>query len=177
MDVTDYEAVVYDLDGTLVSLDVDWAAVERDAARALEERGVNPPGDLWKMLELNDPGAAAAVEQVIANHERRGAHTASKLPAADNLPHSVPVAVCSLNCEAACRTALDRHGLTEHVAAVVGRDSVSAHKPDPEPLLAAVEALGVAPIGAVFIGDSLRDERTADRAGVPFRYVAEWLRA
>lgn len=172
-----YAAVVYDLDNTLVTLDVDWDAVARDAARELRERGVEPPEDLWRILEVDDPETRAAVETVIAAHEREGARASTRLPAADLLPHEVPVAVCSLNCEAACRAALDRHGLDAHVACVVGRDSVSTHKPDPGPLRAAVDALGASPGESVFVGDSPRDEATADAAGVPFRYVSEWLRA
>ncbi|WP_368409311.1 HAD family hydrolase [Halomarina litorea] len=168
----DYDAVVYDLDGTLVRLAVDWDAVARDVSEVLEARGVDAPRDLWEMLERSDEtGHRAAVEEAIAAHETEGARNSERLAHADGVPHGMPVGVCSLNCEAACRIALETHGLTEAVSVVVGRDSVGTEKPDPEPLLAAVRELGVAPERTLFVGDSERDEVTAERAGTAFRYV------
>ena len=70
---------------------------------------------------------------------------------------------------------MDWYGLDGSVSAIVGRDSVAAEKPDPEPLLATVEALGTAPERTLFVGDSPRDERTAERAGTAFVYASEWL--
>jgi phosphoglycolate phosphatase len=167
-------AVVYDLDGTLVRLDVDWAAVEQELATALRERGVDAAGDAWEMLDTAEAaGCRDAAEAAIAPHERAGADDSALLPLAEELPREGPVAVCSLNCEAAVRDALDRHGLAEHVDAVVGRDSGPQRKPDPEALLAAVDALGVAPADALFVGDSDSDALTAERAGVPFVYASE----
>ncbi|WP_254545075.1 HAD family hydrolase [Halomarina pelagica] len=168
-----YEAIVFDLDGTLVDLAVDWEVVRRDVATVLGDRGVTVDGhDLWAMLELADEtGHRAPVEAAIGEHERRGAHDSDRLTAADDLPLSVPVGVCSLNCEAACRIALDTHGLAEHVDALVGRDSVATEKPHPEPLLTVVTALSARPERTLFVGDSERDELTARRAATDFRYV------
>jgi HAD superfamily hydrolase (TIGR01509 family) len=171
--VTDYDAVVYDLDGTLVDLAVDWAAVN-EAARALfGGTGVDPGENLFEMLDrAGEAGLDGQVEATIADHERAGAREATRGPLADELATlDAPAAVCSLNCEAACRTALSKHDLAAHAEVVVGRDSVASRKPDPEPLLAALEQLGVPPTRAVFAGDSERDETTARRAGVDFRWV------
>jgi phosphoglycolate phosphatase len=167
-----YDAVVYDLDGTLVRLAVDWEAVARDVAGVLADRGVEPPDGLWGMLEVaDDAGHRGAVESAIAAHEKPGARDSERLPTADELPRTEPTAVCSLNCEAACRIALDVHGLAGHVRTVVGRDTVDTEKPDPAPLLAAVEALDATPGRTLFVGDGERDELTAERAGCEFRYV------
>ncbi|WP_049890986.1 HAD family hydrolase [Natrinema versiforme] len=174
--MTDYDAVVYDLDGTLVNLDVDWNAVAVDVREVYDSAAVDPPSDgLWDMLEAAaDVGLADEVEAVIAAHEHDGARTADRLAHADGLlERSLPAGICSLNCERACRIALEEHALTPAIDAVVGRDSVGTWKPDPEPLLATVSALGVEPERALFIGDSARDQRTAERAGVDFEYVGE----
>ncbi|MFB6196335.1 MAG: HAD family hydrolase [Haloplanus sp.] len=170
----DPDAVVYDLDGTLVRLAVNWNAVAREAATAFAEAGVDvDDADLWSLFETApEHGLSADLEAIIAGHERRGAERSFRLPRADRLPdHGVPVGVCSLNAESACRRALERHDLLDHVTTVVGRDSVRTHKPDPEPLLTAVERLGASPDRALFVGDSERDALTAERAGVPFEYV------
>jgi phosphoglycolate phosphatase len=172
MRIDDYDAVVYDLDGTLVRLAVDWDAVAREVGDLLRSRDVTPPDDLWTMLDRADEtGHRAAVEATIAEHETTGARNSERLAHADGVPVGLPVGVCSLNCEAACHVALETHDLSEAVHAVVGRDSVATKKPDPEPLLAVVRELDVAPGRALFVGDSERDEVTASRAGTDFRYV------
>ena len=166
--------VVYDLDGTLVRLPVDWPAATEDADAALREAGLEPGDrDLWGLLELaRESGASRAFESAVCSHERAAAVTSNRLSMATELrERDGPVGVCSLNCEAACRVALETHGLAEHVDAVVGRDSVGTHKPDPAPLLAVLEAMGCAPGEAEFVGDTERDEETAERAGVAFRWV------
>jgi phosphoglycolate phosphatase len=172
-----YEAVVFDLDGTLVDLAVDWTAVHRDVAALLDERSVTTDGhDLWGLWELGkETGHGEAVNARIADHETEGARTSIRLPCADAVPDG-PVGVCTLNAERAAHVALSTHDLTGHVAdgAVIGRDSVATEKPDPEPLLTTCRALGVAPEETVFVGDGERDELTAERAGTAFRYVSAW---
>ncbi|WP_254768710.1 HAD family hydrolase [Salinilacihabitans rarus] len=172
--MTEYDAVVYDLDGTLVDLDVDWAATARDVREVYRAAGVEPPGDgLWDLLAAApEAGLGEEVEATIAAREREGARTSPRLPRADELlALSVPAGVCSLNCEAACRIALDRHDLLSTVDVVVGRDTVTTRKPHPEPLIEAVTRLGARPERALFVGDSARDEETAQRAGTDFEYV------
>jgi phosphoglycolate phosphatase len=170
------DAVVYDLDGTLFRLAVDWERVAADVGAVYGEAGVPTEGDgVWELLERAEAnGISEEVEAAIAAHEREGARESIRLHPADDLVElSLPASVCSLNCEAACRISLEAHGLTEHVEAVVGRDTVGARKPDPEPLLAAVDALGVDPEATLFVGDSESDELTATRAGTRFSYVGD----
>jgi phosphoglycolate phosphatase len=171
-----FDAVVYDLDGTLVNLVVDWADVEREAAAVLDERDVVADGsDVWAMLDAADAAGSdvrAALETVVAGHEREGARASERLPLADDPPRrSVPLGVCSLNAEEAVRIALDRHDLLDAMGAVVGRDTFPERKPHPRPLLECCRRLGVDPDACVFVGDSERDAVTAERAGVAFRYV------
>lgn len=172
-----YEAIVYDLDGTLVDLNVDWAVARDDVATLLGDHGIDDRGqNLWELLErgLAD-GFDNLIERELAAHERDGARTSTALQAAEVLPHSVPTGVCSLNCESACRLALAVHDIDSHIDAVVGRDTVHMPKPDPEPLLETVELLGVSPADALFVGDTERDALTAERAGMDFRFVDEYL--
>lgn len=175
----DYDAIVYDLDGTLVDLDVDWAVAREDIAVVLRARDVaiDESMDLWTMLDAAEAaGFTQALEEKLGEHEREGAWNAGHLPLAAGLPHDVPVGVCSLNCEDACQIALERHGIERHVDAVVGRDSHERRKPDPAPLLAVLEELGVAPENALFVGDSENDAAAAEAAGVDFRWVEDCRR-
>ena len=172
----EYEAIVYDLDGTLVYLNVDWNAVASDVLAVYRDEGVEPPStELWTLLgRASAHGLRDRVEEAIAVHEREGARTSQRLALADQLrsvSDSMPVAVCSLNCEAACEIALETHDLREHVDVIVGRDTVDTYKPDPKPLLTAIDRLGGSPATTLFVGDSERDATTADRASVSFRWV------
>ncbi|WP_247728881.1 HAD family hydrolase [Halovivax limisalsi] len=176
--MTGYDAVVYDLDGTLVDLDVDWTAVATDVRSIYRRDGLEPPEERsWAILrEAGTPERRAEIDATIAEHERAGARTASALDLASVVVEEpVPVGVCSLNCEAACRIALERHGLAKAVDAVVGRDSVPTMKPDPEPLLAAIDRLPGESANPLFVGDSESDATTAERAGVAFRPIESHL--
>jgi phosphoglycolate phosphatase len=56
-------------------------------------------------------------------------------------------------------------GLYEDFAIVVSGDTLPKKKPDPLPLLHAAEILGVAPEGALMVGDSVNDVEAARAAG------------
>lgn len=173
---TGADGVVYDLDGTLVRLQVDWAQVASDVHDVYESAGIEPSSsELWDLMNYaDDHGIGDPVEEAVASHERAGARVAAELPIAARLrDEDRPVAVCSLNCETACRIALQTHGLDGDVRAVIGRDTVTKQKPAAEPLLAAFDAIDIDPSAGLFIGDSESDATTAERAGSPFRYVSD----
>ena len=171
----DTEAVVYDLDGTLVRLAVDWDTLEARISEVLLEANIDPSGlDAWESLDAAaGAGVGDEVESLVAAAERDGARESVRLALADDIATKIPVGVCSLNCEEACRIALERHELDRQVKHVVGRDSVPERKPAPEPLLAVVESLGVSRERTLFVGDSASDEETAKRAGTRFSYVGD----
>jgi phosphoglycolate phosphatase len=63
---------------------------------------------------------------------------------------------------------LRREGLLGAFAVIIGGEDVAKHKPDPTGLLTAVERLGSAPASTLYVGDSVTDAQTAERAGIPF---------
>lgn len=173
--MTDYEAILYDLDGTLVELDVDWGEVAQAVGAMLHARGIETEGaTLWEMFDLaREAECFPTVDDRVAAFEREGARTSRRLPLADELPRSEPVGVVSLNAEAACHIALEVHGLDSAVGTVVGRDTVEAMKPDPLPLRRALDDLGVSADYALFVGDSESDAEAARRAGMDFQWAGE----
>jgi pyrophosphatase PpaX len=56
---------------------------------------------------------------------------------------------------------------------VVASDDTTRHKPDPEPILHALAALGAEPAEAAYVGDSPFDVRAAKAAGV-FAVAIDW---
>ncbi len=177
--MNDPAAIVYDLDGTLVRLAVDWDEVRAEVSELFDEAGAAiPEGGLWGMMETApEHGLDGAVEATITRYEEAGAAASERLAIAADLRRiDGPIGVCSLNAESACRVALRTHDLLEDVDVIVGRDSVATHKPDPEPLLTVIDRLDVTPAETLFIGDSERDEETADRAGTRFAYAEDYAR-
>ncbi|MGN6082969.1 phosphoglycolate phosphatase [Trinickia sp.] len=86
-----------------------------------------------------------------------------KLACVTNKPHRFAVAL------------LEQYALARYFSVVLGGDSVKRKKPDPQPMLAACDALGVAPSDAVAIGDSENDALAGRAAGmatltVPYGY-------
>jgi len=57
-------------------------------------------------------------------------------------------------------------GLDQYFPVVIGYDETTRHKPDPEPVLVALERLGATPDRAVFVGDSPHDVHAGNAAGV-----------
>ena len=74
--------------------------------------------------------------------------------------------LCTNKPEAPARAVLAHLGLDARFAVVIGGDTLAVRKPDPAPLVVALEALGTGP--AAYVGDSEVDAETALRAGVPF---------
>jgi phosphoglycolate phosphatase len=69
-----------------------------------------------------------------------------------------------------------RHFRLDHLfPVVIGGDSLPVRKPDPAPLLAAVQ--GLRSVAAVFVGDSEVDAETARAAGLPLALYSEGYRA
>jgi pyrophosphatase PpaX len=69
--------------------------------------------------------------------------------------------------------AFRRLGIERWFDVVVTCDDTAAHKPDPEPILLALERLGVRPEDAAYVGDSPFDVGAARAAGV-FAVAVSW---
>lgn len=77
------------------------------------------------------------------------------------------VGICTNKPEGLAETLLTRLGIRDAFASMVGADTLSVRKPDPEPLREAARRAGGDPARCVLIGDSDTDRNTARAAGVP----------
>jgi pyrophosphatase PpaX len=68
--------------------------------------------------------------------------------------------------DALAHRALAHVGLDARIETVVGADSSTRHKPDPEPVRLALDRMGVKPEAAAFVGDSPFDVEAGNAAGV-----------
>jgi phosphoglycolate phosphatase len=60
---------------------------------------------------------------------------------------------------------LDRFGIRDDIACIIGGDTVAARKPDPQPLREAISRLGGLPAETVMVGDSENDINAGKRMG------------
>ncbi|MFQ5439460.1 MAG: HAD-IA family hydrolase [Paracoccaceae bacterium] len=79
----------------------------------------------------------------------------------------VALGVCTNKPVALAESLLRRLGISGHFGAVLGADSLSVRKPDPEHLLQTILRVGGEPDRAVLVGDTLNDRDTARAANVP----------
>jgi HAD superfamily hydrolase (TIGR01549 family) len=134
-------------------------------------------------------GAWSAANEIVERYELWGAAASTPMPYLTEFLEAVkraPKAVVTLLSPRPTAYVLQRHGIA--VDAVVAREPGIKPKPSPDPVLKALERLGVGE--AVMVGDSEWDEAAANAAGVPFvavtngrtqhrfktKYVAENLR-
>ncbi|MBN1397910.1 MAG: HAD-IA family hydrolase [Bacteroidetes bacterium] len=66
---------------------------------------------------------------------------------------------------------LKRENMLENFDVIIGGEDVLRHKPDPEGLLKAWERMNNKSLQTLYIGDSIIDAETAQRAGLPFLAV------
>jgi pyrophosphatase PpaX len=181
-------AVLFDLDGTLID---SIELILTSARHAFGRMGRPWVTDSAWLAGVGTPlatmfGRFAADEQEIqsfiagyreyqlANHDRlvrRYDGVAETLGVLRSRGHRMAI-VTSKTCALAER-GLTHTGLSHFVETIVGCDSCSRHKPDPEPVRVALERLGAEPGEAVFVGDSTHDILAGNAAGVR-TYAALW---
>lgn len=78
----------------------------------------------------------------------------------------VHVGVATSKRRESAQQAMDILGLSEHVEVLVAMEDTDKHKPDPTPLLLALERMGRSSNGAVYVGDAVVDVLAGKAAGM-----------
>lgn len=178
-------AVIFDLDGTLID---SIELIVRSYEHAVLEHGLPSPGRSEWLRWLGTPlkhqfsllvgeceDQEARVEALIrtyrawnlAHHDElvkpyRGVTEAVARLAADGRT----MGIVTSKMRASAQRGMLHVGLDpQWFQCVVGLEDTTRHKPDPAPLLLALEQLGVAPEHAIYVGDSPHDAACAQAAG------------
>ena len=179
-----YDAVIFDLDGTLLNTLDDLAASTNRALdhfglpqRSLEEVRQFVGNGLKELMRRSLPGPCGEAElerhtadlkDWYAGHDRiRTRPYGGILPLLDRLNAAgCRVGVVSNKMDSAVQD-LCRHYFGGRVAAAVGERQGMRRKPAPDTVELALDRMGVSKEGAVYIGDSEVDVATAKNTGLP----------
>ncbi|WP_432032375.1 HAD-IA family hydrolase [Streptomyces antibioticus] len=170
------QAVLFDMDGTLVDTErLWWEAVEQVAGRTLTEadrpdvlgRAVEHTAD-WLAAATGAPaaGLARALHREFADRVRTGiAPRPGALALLDALAREgVPTALVTASPRSVADTVLAALG-AHRFAVSVTADDTGRTKPAPDPYLAACRALGVDPAACVAVEDTETGVASAEAAG------------
>lgn len=185
-----FDVVAFDLDGTLADTAPDLAAslnhtlialgrspIETGCVRHLVGHGARAL--LRRGLAATGASSEALVEcgypifiDFYADHICNGTRLYPGVEAAlDALTDAgVTIALCTNKPEGLTHKLLTALGWTGRFRSIVGGDTLPVRKPDPAPLLHAIEQAGGG--RAAFVGDSIVDADTAKAAGRPFVAVS-----
>ncbi|HYL03449.1 MAG TPA: phosphoglycolate phosphatase [Steroidobacteraceae bacterium] len=179
------EAVLFDLDGTLLDTAPDMARTvnemrtRRGLAPVPQER-VRPHvskgarGMLLAAFEMttDHPEFPAMREEFLRIYGDNLFVDTQVFPGMTELlgrleASAIAWGVVTNKFERFARPLLDEVGLGARAGVIVGGDTCPKAKPFPEPLLFAAKALGVKPAHTLYVGDDERDVQAARAAGMP----------
>lgn len=185
--VFDVDAVLFDLDGTLLDTIPDlWVATNRmlaelgQAPRMLAEVtafvGKGIPNLVQRALTEGRDVAPTLAAGALAAFERHYAAVNGEetrpypgvLATLDALAaRGLRMACVTNKAEAFVHPLMARMEIADYFTCVVGGDTLPTKKPDPEPVWHACKALGVSLDRVLMVGDSGNDAAAARRAGIP----------
>jgi len=177
--LTGYDDVVFDFDGTLGRLRVDWNGLRVAVAQHFPE--ANEPGERLGLDRL--------VTWVSARHGWDGRHRLAELLYRFEQPGGSP-SIELIDATIACARALDHFhvisnnlvstvahglalaGLADHCRVIVGFDSVLESKPSGQPYRLLCNAVRLGP-RVLYVGDRESDREFSRRAGVTFLHASK----
>jgi phosphoglycolate phosphatase len=181
----DSDALIFDLDGTLIDSlpDLQGAlngmldGLSRRRLSAAEVRGMIGDGTPFLVKRaLAATGGVIDIEEAhqrfLQLYENRLARESQLYPGvAETLSafraDGVRLGVCTNKQQVPTLAVLKAFGIADYFSVIVGGDAVPLRKPNPAHLLAVMEKLGVAGSDAVMVGDNENDYAVARAVGVP----------
>jgi len=168
--------LVWDFDGTLADLTVDWNEVKRELFALAEDLEVEGPWLNATVEALRRAGRIRDAFSVIERHERQGTLTAIPI-SLDFLKWSAEryrQAIFSDNLRSTIHSALERFELTHAFEHIVAKDDVEHFKPAPDGLRAIQQHMDEDDLSRfLMIGNSAKDEQAAGAFGIDFLHVRD----
>jgi pyrophosphatase PpaX len=181
-----YPAVLFDLDGTLIDSGAIILASFRHATQTVLRREI-PDAELAALVggsNIHDQMRsidAGHVDELVRVYREHNEPLHDELEAFEGVEHVLAelkregrrLGIVTAKRRKTVELAFAVLPLERYFDVVVTSDMTERHKPDPEPVLTALERLGVEPAEAAFVGDSPFDVASGKAAGV-FTVAVAW---
>jgi pyrophosphatase PpaX len=181
-----YPTVLFDLDGTLVDSGAIILASFKHAAKTVLARDVEEEqiaalvggSNLYDQMAVLDPSRVEELVRVYREHNRPLHDELQAFEGVEELVRTLSIegrklGIVTAKGRATVELAFAVIDLEPYFDAVVTADMTERHKPDPQPVLKALELLGSDPSEAAFVGDSPFDVGAGKAAGV-FTVAVSW---
>jgi HAD superfamily hydrolase (TIGR01549 family) len=178
------KAVVFDLDGTIASFNLDYMTVRAEVRAYLVRTGIPASVlatnesifDMLKKAEIffknnGKPGRTfnkvrKEASGIAEKYELEAARTTELLPGVPEALETLKkmhlkIGLCTINSEKSTNYILKRFEISKFFNAVTPRNKVKFVKPNTEHLQATLKSLHVDPKQAILVGDGTRDIRCA----------------
>jgi pyrophosphatase PpaX len=181
-----YPTVLFDLDGTLIDSGAIILASFRHATQTVLRREI-PDAELAALVggsNIHDQMRsidAGQVDELVRVYREHNEPLHDELEAFEGIEHVLVelkregrrLGIVTAKRRKTVELAFAVLPLEHHFDVVVTSDMTERHKPDPEPVLTALERLGAGPAEAAFVGDSPFDVASGKAAGV-FTVAVAW---
>lgn len=173
-----YDALLFDLDGTLI--DTESLAITAGIAAFAEQGHTVSLEFMHRLVGVDEPTGGRRIAQALPDLDQTALRQSwqSRFVAATETglllkpgvevflaARLLPMAVVTSSSRAAAVRKMRRVGLQDSFATVVTLDDVTTAKPAPEPYLLAAQRLGVSPARCLVFEDSEAGAEAAHRAG------------
>jgi pyrophosphatase PpaX len=170
-------AVLFDMDGTLLDSEglsseaTDFGVHTITGRHLTEEENRSLTGKpVKKVLEEWFPDKSNSIYEAGIGYYRSRIGDISSYPGVknllDNLRTKYRMAIVTSTHREQAIEILSRVGLLDYFSFIIGQDDTIMNKPDPEPVLLALNRLGVSREDCIFVGDQPYDIIAAHEAGL-----------
>jgi len=178
------KAVIFDFDGTLAVLNIDFNAMREQVFELMRHFGVEEKliterylleiiDEIYFILWEKNPSRAVKfyqkAHQILYQGELRAAEKGRLIPGVERMLKflrgtGIKVGIITRNCEDAVRRVFPN--IDQFCNVFISRNSVKKVKPHPDHLSSTMKALGVSGEEAVMIGDHTIDIQAGKRVGM-----------
>jgi phosphoglycolate phosphatase len=166
------KAAIFDFDGTLFNLNVDWKSLKKEIQKIAGLRDMSS-GFFESIVSLDNESMQKRLYELITEREIEGIDEGQVMQGMEKLlqhldKKNIRTGIISRNSRKAIEKAINNFSLGTHEF-IIGREDVKNLKPHPEAMSKALTYLNMVPKDIIYIGDSEMIDGTFSRvSGVKF---------
>jgi phosphoglycolate phosphatase len=184
MKLKNVRAIIFDFDGTLAVLNIDFSLMRERVFDLIQQFGVRDDSirerylleiidEVYPVLGEKNPSGAdefyKRAHQILHEVEINAAKEGKLIPGVEETlkglrQRGIKVGIITRNCEEAVRKVFPE--IDDHCDAFISRDSVGNVKPHPDHLNSMLKALNVSGKDAIMVGDHLIDIQAGKITGM-----------